>query len=182
MNLFVIKFSFLIIKFQINFFCNALFYTDKYISDTYYNNGKFDIFSGILKSIYSFLVTLVITCLLSILINSKSDIVNTIRNRTYKMEYLRQVNSKLKKLRNKLIVYYIILIVLGTGFLYYVSAFCAVYRNTQKYWLIGCLETFIMDFLCLFGICLFLSLFRYISLQRRIKCLYNLSRLINIFI
>ena len=182
LNLFVIKFSFLLIKFQINFFCNALFYTDKYISDTYYNNGKFDIFSGILKSIYSFLVTLVITCLLSILINSKSEIVNTIRNRTYKMEYLRQVNSKLKKLRNKLIVYYIILIVLGTGFLYYVSAFCAVYRNTQKYWLIGCLETFIMDFLCLFGICLFLSLFRYISLQRRIKCLYNLSRLINIFI
>ena len=102
LNLFVIKFSFLLIKFQINFFCNALFYTDKYISDTYYNDGKFDIFSGLLKSIYSFLVTLVITCLLSLLINSKSEIVNTIRNRTNKIDYLRQVNIKLKRLRTKL--------------------------------------------------------------------------------
>ena len=166
----------------INFFCNALFYIDKYISDTYYNNGKYDIFSGILKSIYSFLVTLVITCLLSILTNNKSDIVNTIWTRTNKMEYLRQVNINLKKLRNKLIVYYIIIIVLGTAFLYYVSAFCAVYRNTQKYWLIGCLETFIMDFLSLIVICLFLSLFRYISLQKRIKCLFSLSKIINIFL
>jgi len=182
LNIFVIKFSFLLIKFQINFFCNALFYTDKYISDTYYNDGKFDIFSGLLKSIYSFLVTLVITCLLSILINSKSEIVNTIRNRTNKIDYLRQVNIKLKRLRTKLVVYYIFLIVLGTAFLYYVSAFCAVYRNTQKYWLFGCLETFILDFLSLFIICLFLSLFRYISLQRRIKCLFYLSRLINIFL
>ena len=182
LNLFVIKFSVLMIKFQINFFCNALFYTDKYISDTYYNNGKFDIFSGILKSIYSFLVTLVIISLLSILTNNKSEIVNTIWNRTNKMEYLRQVNINLKKLRNKLIVYYIIIIVLGTAFLYYVSAFCAVYRNTQKYWLIGCLETFILDFLSLIVICLFLSLFRYISLQKRIKCLFSLSKIINIFL
>ena len=182
LNLFVIKFSFLLIKFQINFFCNALFYTDKYISDTYYNNGKFNIFSGILKSIYSFLVTLLITCLLSILTNNKGEIVNTIKNRKNKMEYLRQVNINLKKIRNKLIVYYIFLIILGTSFLYYVSAFCAVYRNTQKYWLIGCLETFILDFLSVFGICIFLSLFRYISLQRRIKCLFNVSRLINIFL
>ena len=180
--LFLIKLSFLIIKFQINFFFNALFYTDKYISDIYHNKGEFDIFSGILKSIYSFLATLIITSLLSILTNSKNELINTIRNRTNKMEYLRQVNNKLKKLRNKLIIYYLLLIILGAIFIYYVSAFCAVYRKTQKYWLISCLETFVIDFLSLIVICTFLSIFRYASLKRRIKCLFSLSKFINMIL
>ena len=95
------------------------------------------------------------------------------------MEYLRQVNNKLKKLRNKLIVYYILLVILGAIFVYYVSAFCAVYRNTQKYWLISCLETFIIDFLSLIVICIFLAIFRFASLKKRIKCLFTLSKFIN---
>ena len=97
------------------------------------------------------------------------------------MEYSGQVNNKLKKLRNKLIVYYILLVILGSIFVYYVSAFCAVYRNTQKYWMISCLETFIIDFLSLIVICI-LAIFRYTSLKKRIKCLFTLSKFINMLL
>ena len=114
--------------------------------------------------------------------NSKSELINTIKNRTYKINYLLQVNIVIKKLRNKLIIYYIFLFSLGTLFLYYVSAFCAVYRNSQKYWLIGCLESFVIDFISLIGLCIFPTLCRYISLKKRIKYLYTLAKIINIFL
>ena len=182
LHLFVIKLSFFISTFQISFFLNALFYTDEYISNAYHNDGVLDILSGLPKSIYSYLSTLITSSLLGMLSNSKNELIYTIKNRTYKINYLLQVNIKLKKLRNKLIIYYILLFILGTFFLYYVSAFCAVYRNSQKYWLIGCLESFIIDFVSSLGFCIFPAIFRYISLKKRIKFFFTLAKIISIFI
>ena len=74
LNLFVIKLSFLICTFQISFFLNALFYTDEYISDAYHNDGVLDFITGLPKSIYSFIATLITTNLLRMLSNSKSEL------------------------------------------------------------------------------------------------------------
>ena len=79
LNLFVIKFSFFIFTFQISFFLNAFFYTDEYISDAYHNDGVLDFISGLPKSIYSFIATLVTTNLLRMLSNSKSELKKIIR-------------------------------------------------------------------------------------------------------
>ena len=182
LHLLVTKISFLICTFQINFFLNALFYTDEYISDAYNNGGALDFFSGLPKSIYSFLATFVFTSLLGMLSNSRNELINTIKNRTYKIDYILQVNMKLEKLRNKLIIYYILLFIFGIIFLYYACSFCAVYKNSQKYWLIGCFESFIIDSLSSIGICIFLAVFRYISLKKKIKFLYVLVKLINFFL
>ena len=64
-------------------------------------------------------------------------------------------------------------------FLYYVTAFCAVYRNSQNYWFIGCLESFGLDFLISVIICIFLTIFRYLSIRKRIKCLFILVEFIS---
>ena len=64
LDLFPIKLNFLVFNFQINFFLNAIFYTDEYISDAYHNDGVLDFVSGLPKSIYSFIATLIITDLL----------------------------------------------------------------------------------------------------------------------
>ena len=180
--LFIVKLSFLISTFQISFFLNAFFYTDEYISDAYHNNGVLDFFSGLPKSIYSFLATLITTSLLGMLSNSKEELIDTIKNRTTKREYFQEVKSKIKKLRNKLIVYYIFLFLLGILFLYYVSAFCAVYRYSQKYWLYGCFESFGLDSLVAIVICIFLALFRFIALRKKIKCFYTITKIIGCFL
>ena len=114
--------------------------------------------------------------------NSKSELIDTIKERKNKKEYLEQVNSKLNKLRKKLIIYYTFLFFLGLFFLYYVSAFCAVYRYSQKYWLYGCFESFAIDSLVSITICVFLSLFRYIAVHKRIRYLYILVKIINSFL
>ena len=182
LNLFIIKLSFLVYTFQISFFLNALFYSDEYISDAYHNNGILDFISGLPKSIYSFIATLITTSLLKMLSNSESELMKIIKEKDSIKNYLFLINNKLRKLKNKLIVYFILVFSLGLFFLYFVTSFCAVYRNSQKYWIIGCLESFGIDSLVSIIICLFLSLFRYISVKKHIKCFFILSDLISKFL
>ena len=181
LSLFIIKLSFLVCTFQISFFLNAFFYTDEYISDAYHNDGVLDFFSSLPKSIYSLLATMLITNILNILSNSKSELMTIIKRRNFYKNYLHIVNAKLVKLKIKLIVYFILIFILGAIFLYYVCSFCSVYKNSQKYWFFGCLESFGMDFLISIIICIFLSFFRYLAIKRHIKCFYILVNIINIF-
>ena len=92
------------------------------------------------------------------------------------------INNKLRKLRNKLIAYFILIFSLGLFFLYYVSSFCATYQHSQKYWFIGCVESFIMDSIAVVIVSLLLALLRYISIRKRIKFLYTLASIINVFL
>ena len=179
LHLYIINLSFLVFTFQINFFLNALFYTDEYISDAYHNEGVLDFFSGLPKSIYSFVATLIVTNILRMLTNSKNEFIKIIKRRDKINKYEEVVNMKLKKLRIKLIVYFILIYLMDIFFLYYVTAFCAVYRNSQKYWFIGCLESFGLDFLISVIICIFLTIFRYLSIRKRIKCLFILVEFIS---
>ena len=182
LNLFVIKFSFLIFTFQISFFLNAFFYTDEYISDAYHNDGVLDFVTGLPKSIYSFIATLITTNLLRMLSNSKSELKKIIRNKGNNKDYIHLIDIKLRKLRIKLIIYFIFIFSLGLLFLYYVSSFCSVYRNSQKYWFIGCLESFGIDSAVAIAICIFLAIFRYIAIHKKIKCFYCLANFISTFL
>ena len=182
LNLMVIKLSFLVCTFQISFFLNAFFYVDEYISDAYHNDGVLDFISGLPKAIYSFVATLITTNLLRMLSNSKSELMKLIREKRKKNNYIELINIKLEKLKKKLIIYFICVFLLGLFFLYYVSAFCAVYRNSQKYWFIGCLESFGIDSLVAIIICIVLSFFRYIAIKNHLKCFYILANIISIFL
>ena len=180
--LFIIKLSFLVFSFQISFFLNAFFYTDEYISNAYHNNGVLDFFSGLPKSIYSFIATLIITNLLSMLSNSKNELLRVIRYKRNNDNYNLIINIKLKKLRIKLIFYFIFVFSLSLFFVYYVSVFCAVYKYSQKYWFIGCLESFCLDTLVAIVSCIFIALFRYIAIKNHIKCLFILTNIIRTFL
>ena len=112
LELFIIKLSFLVFTFQISFFLNALFYSDEYISDAYHNEGVLDFFSGLPKSIYSFIATLIITNLLRMLSSSKNELMRIIRIYRRNNNYENIINIKLMKLRKKLIVYFILVFIL----------------------------------------------------------------------
>ena len=182
LNLLVIKLSFFIFTFQISFFLNAFFYTDEYVSDAYHNDGVLDFISGLPKSIYSFIATLITTNLLKMLSNSKSELMQVIRENRKNNNYINLIDIKLKKLKRKLIIYFVFVFLLGLLFLYYVSAFCAVYRNSKKYWFIGCLESFGIDSLAAIAICILLAFFRYIAIKKHKKYFYVLANIISVFL
>ena len=114
--------------------------------------------------------------------NSKSELMQIIIERNSYKNYLNLIKIKLDKLRRKLIIYFILVFLLESFFLYYVTTFCAVYRYSQKYWFIGCLESFAMDSFVALIICIFLALFRYISIISHIKCFYIVANIISTFL
>ena len=181
LDLFVIRFSFFIFIFQISFFLNAFFYTDEYISDAYHNDGVLDFITGLPKAVYSFVATSITTNLLRMLSNSKSELKELIREK-FNKNYIYLIDIKLRKLRKKLVVYFIFVITLGLLFLYYVTSFCSVYRYSQKYWFMGCLESFGMDSAVAVAICIFLAIFRYIAIHKKIKYFYWIANLISSFL
>ena len=182
LDLFIIKLSFLICTFQISFFLNALFYTDEYISNAYHNEGILDFFTGLPKAIYSFVATLITTNLLRMLSNSKSELLQIIRYRKKQKNFIFLVNNKLRKLSCKLFIYFVLTFLFGLFFLYYVSSFCAVYSHSQKYWFIGCLESFAIDSLVSYIVCILISTLRCIAIYKRVKCLYGFVKLISVII
>ena len=182
LDLFVIKLSFFVFTFQISFFLNALFYTDDYISDAYHNNGVLDFISGLPKSVYSYIATLITTNLLRMLSSSKNELLRLIIEKLRYKSYINLIQIKLDKLRIKLIIYFIIVFLFSFIFLYYVTAFCAVYKNSQKFWFLGCIESFGIDSCVSIIVCVFLSLFRYISMKKHIKYLYILTNIIGNFL
>ena len=180
--LFIIKLSFLVCTFEISFFLNALFYSEDYISNAYHNNGVLDFVSGLPKTIYSVKTTLVLTTLLKLLSDNKKELRKIIKERLKNKEYINLVNKNLKKMEYKIIGYFLLIFSLGFWFLYYVSAFWAVYRNSQKYWFYGCLESFAMNFLISFIICIFFAFFRFLSIKKKNKFLFLLAKIFGLFL
>ena len=114
--------------------------------------------------------------------NNKDELMKIIREKIKDKNYKKIISDKLKSLRNKLIAYYIIIFILGIFFLYYVSAFCAVYRNSQKYLFLGFVESFVVDTLVAIILCLILSFLRYLAIYKNIKCLYSTANVISTFL
>ena len=114
--------------------------------------------------------------------SSKSELDHVIKNKGKYNNYANIINNKLSKLSKKIAIYFILIYLLGTFFLYYVVVFCSVYRNSQKYWFLGCLESFGMDSLIGLISCIFLAFFRYISIKKHIKCFYILANILSTFL
>ena len=159
-NTIYIKISYLCFRLIIIFVLNAMFYSDKYITDVYENGGKLNFLNSLPKSIYSLLITLFVSTLLKLLINNLQKILELISNKdTAEFYYI--MNIYLIKIKNKLIAYFCIEFSLSLFCLYYCSAFCAVYQNSKIFWFLGGLETILFDFIFSLFICLIITIFRY---------------------
>ena len=114
--------------------------------------------------------------------SSKKQFLKIIKERTNKRDYLVSVNIELRKLRKKLIIYFIFIFTLGLFFLYYITAFCAVYNNSQYYWFYGCLESLGMDFVTPFAISIIFTFLRYFALIRHNSCMYSTVGVLSSFL
>ena len=177
-NLNTIKINYLLFRTELILAFNSLFYSDKYISQVFENNGKLDFLYSLPKSIYSTLMTILISIALKFLLNNKKEIINLIQNKD-NTKFHNTMKKILEIIKIKLIIYFSIELFFTLFFLYYCSAFCALYQNSQIFWIYGCLETILFDFIFSFIYCLFVALCRFIGIKKRKKCLYIISKIIN---
>ena len=178
----IIKIHFMFFSIALDFFLNALLYTDDYVSEAYNNNGVLDFISGLPKTIYSFLISSLLSVFLIKLSSSKKTLIELLKSEKNKKNFKERSRKIMQEFRCKLIIYFIFLFFCLLFFWYYVTIFCNVYYNNQKYWVYGSIEGIIIALLTPFLTSVIIAFLRYISIKFKIKWLFNINEFLNLFL
>ena len=102
-----------------------------------------------------------------------------------KRKYKKRKKKLIKCLITKFTFFFFTSFIFLIIFWFYLSSFCAVYKNTQIHLIEDTLISFLLSLLIPFGLCLIPGIFRIPSLNRskyNKEWLYTLSKLIQIII
>ena len=183
-NLFYVKIERFFILICTEMTMNGLYFLHQTMHRKYAQNEEIGFVDKIPQYIFSLVVSHVIEIILCFL--SMTDV------HIYEIKALPKVEKKderifdiLNKIKRKLIAYFVFTFLLFLFYWYFISAFCAVYQNTQKIFLEDSaisIATSLIDPFIIYGATTFL---RYLSLlkccRKKAGCLYKLSDLIPIF-
>ena len=144
----------------------------------YIDKGSFDLVYQLPQIVYSSLISTILNVLLKLLALSEGNILNFKKNKDKKNldERVTRLNNILKI---KFILFFIISFLFLLAFWYYLSMFCAVYRNTQSHLIKDTLMSFALSLIYPFFIYLFPGMCRIPSLFNRKnerKNLYKISK------
>ena len=176
-NLIYIKISLFLISFSLYFTVNGFFFTDESMHNVYINNGNFDIFYQFSQIIYSSLIPSILYAILRLLSLSENDILKLKqeKNLTDMIQKSENVENCLKV---KCIIFYIASFLIMGFFWYYISCFCAVYKNTQIILIEDTLISFGISMIYPCAINLLPGIFRIPALRdskKNKKCIYKTS-------
>ena len=171
-----IKFSVFVINTATDFFFNAFFYSDEYIAQSFSQEGELEYLVTLPKSIVSFLATALFSYFLEYLTSSKF-LVMLVRSE-FKEKFFSQCNSFINMLQCKIKVYISISIFIMCFFWYYVSAFCAVYQNSQISWITSTFLSFGLSIVTPFATTFAACLSRLLGLRYKSKCWFRISGII----
>jgi hypothetical protein len=179
-NLKIIKISLFFLSFDIFFSVNTFFFDANTIHQIYKDKGKYNASYFIPKIIYSFIISYFFITFIKYFSLSERNFYE-IKNE----ENMNKINDKAQNVRRCLLIKYILFFLLSFLFLilfwFYLSSFCAVFKNTQIYVVIN---TFIS-----FGIFLVFPIFfnllpctfRIYSLkERNKKCIFKISKFLQL--
>ena len=178
-NIFILKLSLFLSSFALYFAVNALFFTDETMHNIYKENGN-SFFSQISNIFYSTVISCFINVIIKKLGLSYNDMIR-IKHIPDQNEALKQSIILRKKLKIKFSLFFVFIFILDSFFWYFISAFCAVYRNTQIILIENTFSSFALSLLYPFGINLIPGIFRIPSLKNYSgcsKCIYFFSKLV----
>ena len=180
-NIFLLKISLFFITFALFYFMNTIFFVDDSIHKIYEEQGKYNFIYQIPQTIYSTIITQIFSFLLENLALSQ-DVFLDIKIKKNLLLVQEEINKVSKKVKKKCFLFFIIGVFLLFVFWYYISAFNAVYYNTQIQLIKDSIISFLTSLLYPFLFILFPGIFRIISLRYKIKGMYIFSKFIIKFI
>ena len=176
----IMKIDLFFIDIVINFFVNALFFDDDTMHQIYEDKGKFQIIYQLPQIIYSSIISSILNAILQMLALSEDYILNLKQNRIIHNLFQRKIEL-FKKLKIIFLSFFIISSIFLLFFWYYISMFCAIYKNTQIHLIKDTLISLGLSLIYPFGIYLLPGLLRIPSLSNKHSnriCLYYISQLI----
>ena len=179
-NSMIMKINFFFFSFALYYIVNSLFFTDSTMHKIYVDEGIFDFLYFIPIIIYSTIISSLIQYIMKALSLSESDIMKIKKEKNYG-ESEKIMPKIVKCLIIKFICFFIFSFLLLILFWYYISCFCAVYKNTQFILIKDTLISFALSMIYPFFIYLLPGILRIPILTHKKKCL-NVCYKINKFI
>ena len=129
-NLKSVKINLFFLTFGLNLTVNALFFNDSTMHKIYTDEGSYNFLFQLPQIIYSLLISVFIKSILSLLSLTEKIIVEFKQKETSKFD-LDEYKKFIYNIKIRIIFFYILEIIFLILFWYYISCFCALYRNTQ---------------------------------------------------
>ena len=177
----IIKIYLCYYNFSLSYTVNAIFFNDDTIHQILEDEGKFNFIYQLPQIIYSSIISSFLGIIIDFLALSENNILE------FKDE--RDVNNVKKKgkvlIRNleiKFIIFFISSFLIMLFFWYYLTCFCAVYKNTQYHLIKDSLIGFVTSLLIPLGTKLVPAIFRVYGLKRKYKYIYIMSKILQVFI
>ena len=177
-NSFIIKIYLFFFSFILYFAINTLFFSDSTMHKIYEDSGSFNFIYQIPQIIYSSLISSVVHALIRTLSLSEKNILE-IKQEKLVNNLDKKANEIIKCLYIKFRLFFSISFILILFFWYYISCFCAVYKNTQIHLIKDTLISFGTSMFYPLGIYLIPGIFRIIALKGKDKeLIFNLGKLL----
>ena len=173
----IIKFCLFLFSFSFNLTIEALFYDEEKMSNIYEIKGVYDIIEQIPEIIYTSIISSFIDIIIKYFALSQKYVIEQKNKKTKEnneLKYKRIVNNLYKRF----ILFYIFSFLLLLFFWYYVSCFCAVFKNTQIHLIKDVLLGFGLSLIYPFVSYALSGIFRIFSLRIEKECIYKFSNLI----
>ena len=169
----IIKLTIFLFSFALLYTVNSLFFQDSTMHRIYEDYGAFNFVFQLPQIIYSTIISSVISLVVKNLSLTEKQISGIKKTRD-----ISKKNTKIKCLKIKLILFFILIFILLGLFWYYLSCFGAVYKDTQIHLLKDTLISFGCSLIYPFGLNLIPGILRVPALKRRNKILYAISTVI----
>ena len=141
---------------------SVIFFFDSSMHKIYLDYGKYNFIQQIPQILYSSIISLIIDILVSFLGYTDINI--------YEVRQLKEVSTErlvkiIKKIKIKLIIFFVVTFVFLLFYWYLISSFCAVYNNTQTIYIKDFITSFCLGLLYPFIIQLCFTFIRIFSLK-----------------
>ena len=176
----IIKIFLYINNFALCYAVNAFFFTDNTMHKIYLDEGDFNLIYQLPQIVYSIIICSLFQQLFNYFALSEKNILRIKKEKIIKKIIIVSQNVS-KVLYCNFIVFFILSFIFMMIFWYYVSCFCAVYKNTQYHLIKDSLISFATSMLTPFGLSLIPVFFRIPALKKKKPYLYRFSLILQIF-
>ena len=178
-NAYVIKICLPFFSFVLCLLINALFFNDTTLHVIYIDKGRYNFKYFLPKIIYSLLIASIITVTIKRLSSTQQNILE-IKNEKNRYKLKGKVLIVLKCIIIKFICFFVFSIFFLILFWYYLSSFCAVYKNTQKILIKNTLISYFISLIYPFIFWILPGIFRIPALKGAGECFYKISQILQV--
>ena len=170
-----IKIYLFLYNFGLSYAVNGLFFDDDAIDQIFAEGGKFNFLNQLPQIIYSSIISFAFCVILDFLALPEDSILDVKKGKVAKIVEKR-ANDQVRTLQIKFLFFFILSFLFMLICWYYMTCFCAVYRNTQYHLLKDTLIGFGTSMLSPFATKLIPGFFRIYGIRKRSQLFFRISQ------